>query len=160
MALNTLCDFAKARYVDAGRNRRRWEGLVYVLGVIATILLVLSILLLLHSNWSLGVASSLGTILGGTATKWIVDQRNAAVDEDKQAFADLERACGRAFLSPSFAGPGKGGAGPVAFFKPLADLTPELNMETKIAPWYQELEIARGSDKAAKGYIAALRGKN
>ncbi len=165
MALKTPCDFAKVRYVQIGLLRKTWSWLLLIIGASLGIFLVLAILLFIRSSWLPGAVTMLGTIVTGPAMKWINDQKNAAVEEDKEAFADLERTCGPAFFNPPPSAPKKGGsgAGPVISFTPLAgieDLTSRVAGEPEIASWFQELQAARQSARAAKSYLAALRGEN
>ncbi|MGP8251368.1 MAG: hypothetical protein ACLQHF_04990 [Terracidiphilus sp.] len=160
MALKTPCDFAKVRYVEIGLLRKTWSWLLFVIGASLGIFMILAILLFIRLSWLPGAITLLGTIVTGPAMKWINDQKSAAVKEDKEAFADLERTCGPAFHSLP-AEPPTGPTGPVFGFTPLAgvaDLISNEFGETAMAPWYQEVQVARQSAGAAKSYLAALRG--
>jgi hypothetical protein len=146
LPLQTPCDFAKARYVDIGRLRKSWGTLWIILGAVVVlflITLIVSIVFFLHSSWLPAATSALGTIVSGAATGWVTTQRKVAVEEDEKAFADLVQQCGSTTQEKYVGGPGTMVGGHV-----VVD-----------APWFEELQAARRSSRAARHYLATLRGE-
>lgn len=139
MALQTPCDFAKARYLDIKRVRNVWGYIWIGLGITVAVFLCLAIVLFLRSNWLPGALSTLGTIVNGAVMAWITTQRQTAANEEQQAFNELVQQCG-----------------PPA--KALLQGPPQDPAEAvRNAPWFRELESAAESGKAAKAFLANLR---
>jgi hypothetical protein len=90
----TPCDFAKLHYLNALRWLNLWSVLVYVFGVTVVLFLVAAILLFIRSTWLPGALTTLGTIVSGVGITWVVNQRAAAVDEEREAFRRLKKECG------------------------------------------------------------------
>lgn len=134
MALQTPCDFAKARYVDIGRLRQLWGGLWFVLGMSVALFLSISIVLFLRSSWLPGAVGVLGTIVNGAAMTWITTQRRIAADEEEKAFAELLQHC----APPP--------AAELGFFPGLNDRVATVMQ----SDWYHQLEAAKQSGQAAK----------
>jgi hypothetical protein len=163
MALKSPCDFAKVRYVQIGLLRNVWGWTVLMIGVVLAGFLIAAILLFAFSKRLPSIISGIGALVNGPILLWINKQRKNAADEDDKAFTDLERVCGPAHV-PSEAVPGPGAAIPPG--RTYAGLVSpesfafEEGGETETAPWFQELQTARQSARAAKNYVTALRGKS
>lgn len=89
----TLCDFAKVRYLGALRWVNLWNILLYVFGASVVLFLVTAILLFIRSTWLPGALTTLGTIVSGAGIAWVVKQRTTAHAEEKEAFGELDKAC-------------------------------------------------------------------
>lgn len=92
--LESPCDFAKMRYLNALRWLNLWNILVYVFGVSIVLFLVVAILLFIRSTWLPGALTTLGTIVSGAGITWVVNQKTAALGEEKNAFDTLKSECG------------------------------------------------------------------
>ena len=53
----------------------------------------MSVLLFLREAWLPAALSSLGTIVNGVVTKWVVDRRNESVKEEEAAYKDVVDKC-------------------------------------------------------------------
>ena len=137
MALKTPCDFAKARYVDIGRFRKLWGSLWILLGASVALFLFVSVVLFIRSSWLPGAISALGTIVNGAGMTWITTQRRVAADEEEKAFAELIQQCA----------------------PPSAELgfLPDSRIAVMQSEWYQQLEAAKQSGRAARRFLANLR---
>jgi hypothetical protein len=140
LPLETTCDFAKARYLDIGRLRKLWGMLWIFLGASVALFLGTSVLLFLRTNWLPGAISLLGTIVNGTAMKWLITQRKVAANEEESAFAELVQHCGPpASSASSFAATADPGTAVIQ------------------SNWFQRLEAAKQSAHAARLYLASRR---
>ena len=144
MALETPCDFARARYLDIGRFRRLWAILVFVLGVSVALFLCVSILLFLRSSWLPGAIGMLGTLVNGAAMSWITSQKATAADEEQKAFDELVKTCGPHARQD------------VMGFMPDVHNPKAAVMQSE---WFRKLQAAKQSGKAAMLYLASLRGE-
>jgi HAMP domain-containing protein len=141
VALQTPCDFAKARYLDISRLRKAWGYLWILLGASVAIFLLLAIVFFLRSSWLPAALSTLGTIVNGAAMTWITTQRQTAANEEQQAFNELVQQCG-----------------PPAPAKSLLQSLPQTSADAvRQTQWFSELESAAQSDKAARAFLAKLR---
>lgn len=141
MALQTPCDFAKARYLDISWLRKLWGYLWIMLGASTTIFLCVTIIFFLRSSWLPAALSTLGTVVNGAAMTWITNQRKTAADEEQQAFDELVQQC-----SPP--------SGAKFLREAPAKTTVDDVRQTK---WFQELESAAQSGKTARAFLASLR---
>ncbi|MBV8771033.1 MAG: hypothetical protein JO166_01715 [Deltaproteobacteria bacterium] len=96
MALQSPCDFAKARYLELLRLRIIWSYLIVLLGVAVVIFLIISILFFIRTNWLPAALGTLGTLLSGGAATWLTSQRTLTRDEEQEAFRELVQTCGPA----------------------------------------------------------------
>jgi hypothetical protein len=99
MALETPCDFAKARYLELLRLRIIWSYLIVLLGVAVVIFLIISILFFIRTNWLPTALGTLGTLLAGGGATWLSGQRSVTRDEEQEAFRELVQTCGPAGAS-------------------------------------------------------------
>jgi hypothetical protein len=89
----TPCEYARERHRDIARWRNLWTILIFSLGSVVVFFLILSIFLFLREAWLPGALSSLGTIINGVCTKWVVDRRSDAVKEEESAYKDVVAQC-------------------------------------------------------------------
>ena len=50
-------------------------------------------LFLLRQSWLTGSIGTLGTVVSSVGTKWVVDRRKDAVDEEEAAYQDVVERC-------------------------------------------------------------------
>ena len=87
------CQFALERWRNMAKWRNLWTILLFVFGAVVVAFLCASILLFIRQTWVVGAATTLGTFASGTAMKWVVSRRKEAVQEDNEAYEDVEKQC-------------------------------------------------------------------
>jgi hypothetical protein len=98
----TACEYARERHKNIARWRNLWTILLFVFGSAVVLFLTIAVLLFLRQA-TLGAAlSTLGTIVGGVAIKWVVDRRVDAVKEEQDAYSDVAEKCGNASMADAF----------------------------------------------------------
>jgi hypothetical protein len=140
VSLQTPCDFAKARYLDISWLRKLWGYLWIILGASTALFLCVTIIFFLRSSWLPAALSTLGTIVNGAAMTWITTQRKTAADEEQQAFNELVQQCT-----------------PPAPAKSFLDAPAKTTVDVRQTEWFQQLEAAAQSGKAARAFLASLR---
>jgi hypothetical protein len=98
---NDPCDFAKQHYLNVQRWLNLWNILVFAFGVAVVLFLVTSILLFINSTWLPGAVTTIGTIASGTAVAWVVNQKKAASDDEKEAYDRIKEECVHPSSGPS-----------------------------------------------------------
>ena len=53
----------------------------------------MAVLFLLRQSWLTGSIGTLGTVVSSVGTKWVVDRRKDAVDEEEAAYQDVVERC-------------------------------------------------------------------
>jgi hypothetical protein len=92
-AIITPCEYARERHQNIARWRNLWTILVFSLGSVVVFFLILSVLLFLRDAWLPAALSSLGTVVNGVFTKWVVDRRDESVKEEEMAYKDVVDKC-------------------------------------------------------------------
>lgn len=92
-APNDPCDIAKQRYYDCLRWLNLWKLLLFAFGVTIVIFSIVAIILFINANWLPLALSVLGTVVNGVGIGWVVNQRNKAADEEREAFERLTEEC-------------------------------------------------------------------
>jgi hypothetical protein len=157
VALETPCDFAKARYLDIHRFRLLWTYLILGLGVFVALFLAVSIILFLNSNWLPGALTALGTLLSGTVTGWLTTQRKTAVEEDEQAFNELAQCCSSPPAQKPLAAVTPAAPAAASQRPPVPNAADEIRQEK----WFKDLETVASrsvlSTQPARQYLIELR---
>jgi hypothetical protein len=91
--VNVNCDTAKRRYFEVSLWFKRWNYLIFFLGIVVVLFLCISIALAAQQNWVPGAVTTVGTILTGTATGWVLSRRNQVGTEANEAFNDVMKYC-------------------------------------------------------------------
>lgn len=90
-----FCRVARERWLDARRDSRRFQNLVYILTAAAVALLVLALfLLIVERSLAQGIASGVGTIVTGAGAKFALDRRNEERQREIDRYADYKADCG------------------------------------------------------------------
>src|SRR5580698_6622363 len=90
----TPCEYARERHRDIARWRNLWTILVFAFGSSVIIFLILAIFLFLQTSWLPGALSSLGTIVTGVSSSWVLKRRAESVEEENAAFDLVTKICG------------------------------------------------------------------
>lgn len=95
MAGNLLspCEYARERHQNLVKWRNLWTILLFAFGSAITIFLIGAILLFIRESWLPGALSTLGTIVSGVSTGWVVTRRKEAVEEEEAAYRDVAEKC-------------------------------------------------------------------
>jgi hypothetical protein len=88
------CQFAQQRYKNIALWRNLWTILIFAFGVVVVVFLVMAIVFLIRQDWLPGGLNVLGTIVDGVAIGWVLARRNQAVEEEKDALAEIKELCG------------------------------------------------------------------
>ncbi|MFY9836744.1 MAG: hypothetical protein WAK55_09785 [Xanthobacteraceae bacterium] len=92
-ATSDPCEIAKQRYYDCLRWLNLWKLLLFAFGVTIVIFSIVAIILFLNASWLPLALSVLGTVVNGVGIGWVVNQRNKAADEEREAFDRLTEEC-------------------------------------------------------------------
>lgn len=90
------CEYARDRHKNIALWANLWRGLVYAFGTAVILFLILAIYLWIRQTWLTASLTTLGTIASGTAVKWVLGRRNAAVEEEKEAYEKVVEVCDEA----------------------------------------------------------------
>ena len=88
------CEYARNRHKVIAMWANLWRGLVFVFGTAVVLFLILAILLFIQKTWLPAALTTLGTIASGRAMVWVTARRNAAVEEEVEAYNKENEACG------------------------------------------------------------------
>jgi hypothetical protein len=88
-----LCHDARERRAQAAARFHDYDRLVWAVGVATAAAVIISIGLVLFQQTETGIAGLLGAIVGGVAVGWLVTRRNAARDEEAEAWTEVEEHC-------------------------------------------------------------------
>lgn len=88
-----LCHDARERRAQAAARFHDYDRLVWAVGVATVAAVIISIALVLFQQTETGLAGLLGSIVGGVAVGWLVTRRNAARDEEGDAWKEVEEHC-------------------------------------------------------------------
>lgn len=88
------CDLAVARHEQFARWAQLWQILVYALGTALALLLIATVIFGVFSNWTSGAITLAGSVASGVGTKWLVAQRNTAVEDERAAYEKVVEVCG------------------------------------------------------------------
>jgi len=87
------CEYARDRHKNIALWANLWRGLVFSFGTAVILFLILAIYLWIRQTWLTGALTTLGTIASGIAVKWVLGRRNAAVEEEREAYKRVVEAC-------------------------------------------------------------------
>ena len=87
------CRLAIERYRNFARWRNLWSILLFVLGASVVLFLLAAIFLLIREEWLPVALTTLGSIVSGVASKWVLDRRVEAVREEHSAYEDAQKYC-------------------------------------------------------------------
>jgi hypothetical protein len=87
------CRLAIERYRNFAKWRNLWSILLFVLGASVVLFLLAAIFLLIRQDWLPVALTTLGTIVSGVASKWVMDRRAEAVREEHGAYQDAQKYC-------------------------------------------------------------------
>jgi hypothetical protein len=73
--------------------RNLWSILQFVFGSVIVLFLIAVIFFFIRQDWLPGALGTLGTIVQGVGIKWVSDRRREAVEEEEQAYRDVEAKC-------------------------------------------------------------------
>lgn len=90
----TACEYARERHQNLAKWRNLWTILVFSFGTAVVLFLVLSIFLFIRATWLPAALSTLGTIVTGVSSGWVISRRNEAVKEEEDAYKDVGQKCG------------------------------------------------------------------
>jgi len=89
----TPCEYARNRHHNTVMWLNLWTGLVFFFGSVLVLVLVVVIVFFLRSSWVPGAISTLATIVDGVAIKWVYSRRQESLQEEKDAFGEVTKAC-------------------------------------------------------------------
>lgn len=87
------CRLAIERYRNFARWRNLWSILLFVLGASVVLFLLAAIFLLIREEWLPVALTTLGSIVSGVASKWVIDRRTESVKEEQNAFEAAQKYC-------------------------------------------------------------------
>jgi hypothetical protein len=96
------CEYARERHRNIARWRNLWTILLFIFGSSVILFLTVAVLAFWQQAILAGALSSLSTIIGGIAIKWVVDRRRDAVTEEQQAYEDVVARCGNGASADEF----------------------------------------------------------
>jgi hypothetical protein len=89
----TPCEYARERHRNIARWRNLWTILLFLFGSAVVLFLTVAVLAFWKQAVLAGSLSTLSTIVGGVAIKWVVDRRREAVEEEQSAYDDVVKRC-------------------------------------------------------------------
>jgi hypothetical protein len=89
------CEYARERHRNIARWRNLWTILLFIFGSAVILFLAVAVLAFWQQAIMAGALSTLSTIVGGVAIKWVVDRRTDAVKEEQTAYEDVIARCGQ-----------------------------------------------------------------
>ena len=98
----SLCEYARERHRNIARWRNLWTILLFIFGSSVVLFLTVAVLAFWQQAVLAGALSSLSTIVGGIAIKWVVDRRRDAVTEEEEAYQDVVARCGDGTSADAF----------------------------------------------------------
>lgn len=87
------CEYAQQRHQNLVMWRNLWTILLFVFGSAIILFLVGAILLFIKSSWLPAALATVGTVVSGTGTTWVVTRRTEAVEEESFAYKDVGDKC-------------------------------------------------------------------
>ena len=93
-ATPALCDYALDRHANALRWADLFRGLLFGFGVLFAFLILATIWFGMRATWGPVTLSGLGSAVSGGMTAWFAARRKEAMDDERQAYDDVEKACG------------------------------------------------------------------
>ena len=87
------CEYARERHRNLARWRNLWTILLFLFGSAVVLFLCVAVLAFWKQAVLAGSLSTLSTIVGGVAIKWVVDRRREAVSEEQSAYDDVVARC-------------------------------------------------------------------
>jgi hypothetical protein len=96
------CEYARERHRNIARWRNLWTMLLFLFGSAVVLFLVVAVLAFWKQAVLAGALSTLSTIVGGVAIKWVLDRRTDAVSEEQSAYEDVVARCGDAASADAF----------------------------------------------------------
>lgn len=94
LASNDVCAIATDRYHRIALWRQLFTVLIFVVAVVITVFLVLTIVFATNKEWAATMATGLGTLVSGVPLRWVLKRRGEAKTEEEKAFAEFKEACG------------------------------------------------------------------
>jgi hypothetical protein len=88
------CEYARERHRNIARWRNLWTILLFIFGSAVVLFLTVAVLAFWKQAILAGALSTLSTIVGGVAIKWVKDRRTDAVTEEQAAYEDVVARCG------------------------------------------------------------------
>jgi hypothetical protein len=89
------CDFLFERWKNLALWRNLWSILIFLLGASVTVFLAAAVWLYIRQSWLPAVVMTLGTLVNGVASSWVLARRSQAVAEEEEAKKDLIDNCGQ-----------------------------------------------------------------
>jgi cadmium resistance protein CadD (predicted permease) len=71
-----------------------WVGLLLLFGLVVVGFSCAAILFYVRSAWISGAVSTVGVIASGGGMKWVVDRKNDAKKDEREAYREVDKACG------------------------------------------------------------------
>ena len=90
------CEYARERHRNIARWRNLWTILLFLFGSAVVLFLCVAVLAFWKQAVLAGSLSTLSTIVGGVAIKWVLDRRREAVAEEQSAYDEVVARCGQA----------------------------------------------------------------
>lgn len=87
------CEYARERHRNIARWRNLWTILLFLFGSAVVLFLTVAVLAFWKQAVLAGALSTLSTIVGGVAIKWVVSRRMDAVREEEAAYTDVVARC-------------------------------------------------------------------
>ena len=87
------CDYARERHRNIARWRNLWTILLFIFGSAVVLFLTVAVLAFWKQAILAGALSTLSTIIGSVAIKWVMDRRADAVKEEQAAYDDVVARC-------------------------------------------------------------------
>lgn len=91
---NIPCKIAQERFRNAALWKNLWSLLLFLFGATVVFFLVLAIVFYIRADWLPGAVATISTIVQGAGIKWVLDRRNEAAQEEKEAYQEVESQCG------------------------------------------------------------------
>ena len=88
------CEYARERHRNLARWRNLWTILLFLFGSAVVLFLTVAVLAFWQQAVLAGALSTVSTIVGGVAIKWVVARRRDAVTEEQAAYDDVVARCG------------------------------------------------------------------
>jgi hypothetical protein len=88
-----LCHDARERRAQAAARFHDYDRLVWAVGIAVAVAVIASIASVTIQQTEIGIAGLLGAIVGGAAVAFLLNRRNEAKAEEKQAWEEVEEHC-------------------------------------------------------------------
>jgi cadmium resistance protein CadD (predicted permease) len=89
-----LCEYAQRVHKNKLMVLNIWVGLLLMFGLAVVAFSCAAILLYVKSEWISGAASTVGAIASGGGMKWVVNRKNDAKKDEREAYREVRDSCG------------------------------------------------------------------